>query len=457
MDQTLFQRVTVATSGDGELIGIRGLFCLNGFLIANWATRIPAVRSQFGLSEGGLGIALMLIAVGAVVSMPLAGWLCERRSSRSIALFSTIGYLVGLPLIAWMPNLATLAMALLAFGTAHGMLDVAMNVQAVAVEKRLARPINSSIHAWWSIGGLCGAVAGSLITLAGTEMRWHFAIVSTCLAVAAWPVFRRLKDSVPVDSSNAMHASDRDNPAPFAPSKPSRMDRFAARRMILVLGAIAFCVMAGEGAMADWSAVLLRQNLGVGEGVAALGFAAFAIAMAAGRLVGDGLSTRMGARNQVRLCAVVALAGVLVVITSAHAAIAMIGFALIGAGFATVVPVVFTACGTIKAISPSAALSSVSTIGYFGFLTGPPIIGFLAEWVGLRVALSSLVLTTTTILLLASKLRNRDDSESPLPIEPRANESNDLVGIQHQLACKSTDNFALADAAELLRHRTEQA
>ncbi|EMI18819.1 Major facilitator superfamily MFS-1 [Rhodopirellula maiorica SM1] len=393
---------------NASLWAVRALFCLNGFLYATWATRIPAIQSQFQLSNGTLGLALMVVAAGAVVAMPCAGWLCSRLGSRRIAAISLAFYLIGLPTISLMPSLAMLIAALFLFGVGHGMLDVSMNVQALEVERRMNQQINSSIHALWSIGGLVGALAGSLIAMGGLNVRWHFILVAAVFTTATVPIIARLLHDRVEDkraSRDQTLSRQNRNAASVVADLPAH-DR-APRHTTLVLGVIAFCVMAGEGAMADWSAVLLHQVLGIGEGVAAMGYATFAIAMAMGRFAGDRFSAWLGPVKQVRVCAFVAMIGVLIVVTSYHVVTAMIGFTLIGAGLATIVPAVFSACGKLPGSSPGVALATVSTIGYFGFLLGPPLIGLLSEWVSLRVALSTLAGTMLVTMTLASATRPR--------------------------------------------------
>ncbi|GAA5507470.1 MFS transporter [Novipirellula caenicola] len=407
-------RTPAAMPLNASLWAVRALFCLNGFLYATWATRIPAIQSQFQLSNGTLGLALMVVAAGAVVAMPCAGWLCSRVGSRRIAAISLAIYLIGLPTIPLMPGLVTLIAALFIFGVGHGMLDVSMNVQALEVERRMNQQINSSIHALWSIGGLAGALAGSLIAISGVNVQWHFILVTAAFATATQPIISRLlhdrvendhaANDKPLRRSNPTTANDRHGNAASQQTSLPHPGR-ASRNATLVLGVIAFCVMAGEGAMADWSAVLLHQTLGIGEGIAAMGYATFAIAMAMGRFAGDRFSAWLGPVKQVRVCALIALIGVLIVVTSHHVVVALIGFTLIGAGLATIVPAVFSACGKLPGSSPGVALATVSTIGYFGFLLGPPLIGLLSEWVSLRVALSSLAGTMLVTIALASATR----------------------------------------------------
>ncbi|WP_442511120.1 MFS transporter [Novipirellula sp. SH528] len=378
---------------------VRALFCVNGFLFATWATRIPAVQTQFSLSDGQLGMLLMVIATGAVIAMPISGWCCSRFGSKEVAIASVVAYLVGLPAIALVPSVPWLMFALFFFGSAHGALDVAMNVQAVEVERRRQQPIMSAIHALWSLGGLTGAVVGGLLAANGLGVRVHFVVLAALIGLAVYPISIHLLKVHQTDSSSD---SDRSS---LTDSADSRRDR--PTKTILTLGVMAFCVMAGEGAMADWSAVLLTRTLGASEGIAAMGYAAFAIAMAGGRFVGDAMTKRLGARNQVRISGSLAAAGILLVVLASHITVTIVGFACVGAGLSTIVPIVFSACGQLRGVASGAALATVSTIGYFGFLLGPPLIGFVAEYASLRIALSALLFTTLMPVALATVLKEK--------------------------------------------------
>ncbi|QEG25169.1 MFS transporter [Mariniblastus fucicola] len=395
-----------------SLWAVRALFCLNGFVYATWATRIPAIQSSYELSHAMLGIALMAVALGALIAMPVAGWLSTRFGSRAMVACGAAIYLIGLPIIPWVPDMSLLYVALFVFGVGHGTLDVAMNVQAVEIERRWTKPVNSSIHAWWSGGGLLGAMVGGGVASMGLVPAWHFGFTTIALTIAILPIVSRL---LPVDRECDVVRSQRDEAVPGVTIKRNLRSAGFGRKSIFrlgMLGAIAFCIMAGEGAMADWSAVLLRDNLGAGEGLAAMAYAIFAIAMAGGRCAGDQLSYQLGPRRHVRVCAMVALAGVLMIVLASNIFIALAGFALIGIGFSSIVPVAFSECGRLEGVSSSAALASVSTIGYFGFLLGPPLIGFIAQWVGLAWALSLLVLTSGCTILFAAALAETVSSET---------------------------------------------
>ncbi len=398
--------MTNVTSSNAAHQSVRALFCLNGFLFASWATRIPAIQTQFSLSDGQLGLALMVIATGAVVAMPITGWCCSHFGSKSVAVASVVAYLAGLPAIALVPSMPLLILALFCFGCAHGALDVSMNVQAVEVERKRQQPIMSAIHALWSLGGLAGAVAGGLIAANNLSVSIHFVMIAGLLGLAVYPISTRLLDVHTDDLAKDVNTSTL--------TDSSALDHNRPTGTILALGIIAFCVMAGEGAMADWSAVLLNRELGASEGVAAMGYATFAIAMAGGRFLGDTSTKRLGARNQVRISGGLAATGVLLVVFAPYIAVAIIGFACVGAGLSTIVPVVFSACGQLKGVTPGAALATVSTLGYCGFLLGPPLIGFAAEYANLRIALSMLLTTCLATVSFASIFRDdRAKDRSP--------------------------------------------
>lgn len=427
----------------GSLLAIRALFFLNGMFYATWATRIPAIQSQFSLSNGALGLALMVVALGAVVAMPSTGWLCQRFGSRRVIAVSLAMYLMGLPVIAMMPDITWLIGSLFVFGFGHGMLDVAMNVQAVEVERLMNRPINSSIHALWSVGGLTGAVLGCVIAALQWPVVWHFSLLAIVLAGASLPILTRLLPDPPQGQEKA-NAGD-------ASAESKEPVKRSALLGVFLLGVIAFCVMAGEGAMADWSAVLLHQVLGASEGVAAMGYAVFAVAMASCRFAGDRVSSSLGPRRQVRFSALLALVGVVLAISSTHFVMALAGFALMGMGFATIVPAVFSACNRVPGVSPSTALASVSTIGYFGFLLGPPLIGLVAEWSSLRVALASIAVTMAATMYLARILQPKLSSDrSAVASDEVSQENEDLEAAELEVRCQKHRQPAIVGEVDVI-------
>lgn len=372
-----------ASSARSARLAVAVIFLVNGTVLANWVSRIPAIQQALSLSEGMLGLALLGAAVGALVSMPTAGWLITHIGSRRVTVVSGLCYCAVLPALALAPNLPLFVLALVMFGACNGAMDISMNAQAAAVEARYERPIMSSFHGLFSVGGMVGALIGGAAASQGIGPRPHLLAVSLPLAVVILVALRSLLPSN-VDARSS-------GPAFVRPS-----------RALVGLGLLTFCVMLGEGAMADWSAVYLDGTLGTGEAFAALGFGAFAIAMAAGRLSGDWLSARFGAVPVLRAGGIIATFGLAAALFIGTPFAALFGFACAGAGFSVGVPLALSAAGRYPGLAPGPAIAAVATVGYFGFLVGPPVIGFIAEVSSLRVGLAVVVILSAVYTLLAS-------------------------------------------------------
>lgn len=368
-------------------LAVLGVFFLNGFVFANWVVRIPAVQQKLDLGEGLLGLALLGVAVGALISMPLAGALSSRFGSRHVVGVTALIFPLVLTLMALAPNLPLLMLALLLFGASGGALDVVMNAHAVQVEKGYGRPIMSSFHAAFSFGGLGGAVIGGLVASVGIEPLVHFSLVSGLSAFTALIAYRAL---LPANTD----AGEAGAPAFARPTWA-----------LMGLGVISFCVLLGEGAMADWSAVYLDNILNTGQGYAAAGYAAFSLAMVFGRLFGDRVILRLGPARIVRLCAAVAAIGLGVALAVSQQYVALLGFACAGLGFSIIFPTALSAAGRTEGMAAGPALAAVSTAGYTGFLVGPPAIGFAAELIGLGGALYIVVALSATIIFLSGTVR----------------------------------------------------
>jgi MFS family permease len=367
-------------------MAVLGIFFLNGFGFGSWAVRIPAVQERLDLGEGLLGLALLGMAAGSLVSMPLAGGLVSRLGSRPVVGATGLGFFLALPLLAWSPSLALLVPALAFAGASGGSLDVSMNAHAVAVEKGQGRPIMSSFHAAFSLGGLAGAAVGGAVAAWGVGVAPHLAGVSALSLAAFALAYLRM---LPADE-------DRGESGGPAFARPTRA--------LAGLGVISFCVLLGEGAMADWSAVYLKGTLGTGPGFAAAGFAAFSAAMVAGRLLGDRVTARFGPVVLVRAGAAISAAGLGISLAVAHPAAALVGFACAGLGFSIIFPSALSAAGRTQDSATGPAIAAVATAGYFGFLVGPPSIGFVAEGVGLGGALFIVVALSAAIVVLAGSV-----------------------------------------------------
>jgi MFS family permease len=358
--------------------------------------RIPAVQDELELGEGELGVALLFVTLGAVLAMPVAGWIVAREGSRATARQSVVAYAALLPALALAPSLVLLALALLLFGAAAGALDIAMNAHGVEVERRYERPILSSFHAGWSFGGLVGAGVGALAAWAGVGLLAHFAAVA--VVVGAFGLL--------VSAALLPAGADR-------PESPPRLAR--PPRKLVALALLAFCGLFAEGVAADWSAVYLAGPLDAGAGLAALGFAAFSVAMAGFRLLGDTLTTRWGPVALMRRGALLAGGGLAAALLIGHPAAALAGFACMGAGLAAVVPVAFRAAGSLPGVPPGAGIAALTTVGYTAFLVGPPVIGFAAEVVGLPLALGIVVVLLGVLAALAAEAQPARALGAPVP------------------------------------------
>src|SRR3954462_2653732 len=329
-------------------------FAINGFLYGAWAARIPAVSDRLGLSPGRLGLALACIAAGSLVFMPVAGLAAARWGSRRATRVALAAFIVASGTVALAPDAVALGALCFALGASAGSLDVSMNAHGVTVERRLGRPVLSSFHAAFSFGGLAGAAGGALAAAAGGDARVHLAIAALVCAAVGLPWTRAL---LPASADAQRHAvRERAGGGP------------AARRRLALLRLLAFCCLLAEGAAADWSAVYADRSLAAAPAVAALAYAGFSLAMALGRLFGDGLTTRLGSVALVRRGGLVAAAGLGAALLLGEPVAAIVGFTALGAGLAAVIPAVFRAAGSVPGTRSAPALAAVSTTGDPGFL-----------------------------------------------------------------------------------------
>ncbi|GAB4583471.1 MFS transporter [Nocardia sp. IFM 10818] len=399
------------------------IFGLNGLLSAIWIVHIPAVTQRTGVSHSTLGMLLLLMAAAAIAGMQAAGPLADRFGSRALTTAAAAGLSVTLLGLGYATSTAALAIALLAYGFCNGALDVSMNAQAVVVERAYPRPIMSAFHAWFSLGGLLGAMAGAAAQRADWNIHTTFA-VSTAggLAVVAACAPRLLahvahdgREPQPAAEMAGAHPDPEWKPLPYGdavPSEHSVADPPAARgttpagrrsvltvsRKVLVLGAIAFALLMAEGVAADWSALQLQDRLNVDTATAALAFAAFSTTMTLGRLGADRVSGRFGRVAVVRWGTLLAAFGFTLIVVSPWLPLTLAGWALCGIGLSGGVPQVFTAAGNLGSSASATDMSRVFGLGYVGLLAGPAIIGWLTKLMPLTMAMT---LPLITMLLCA--------------------------------------------------------
>jgi MFS family permease len=376
-------------------------FFLDGFTFGSWVTRIPAVQEKLHLSNATLGFALLMSSVGALVTMPLVGRLAARHGSRLATTLSVLLFGASLVLPGLATGAFTLGLGLFLFGCGFGGVNVAANSQAVSVERRHGEPIMGSFHASFSFGGIVGAGIGSLAAAARVSPLIHFSLIAGLVIAAALVLGRHLI------------ADDEPGAAPEA-----RGGVLKTAPALLLLGAIAFCTMLGEGAMADWSAVFLRQVSHSSAPVAALGFGAFSSAMLLGRLLADRVTAKLGRVRLVRLGGSLAATGLLIAMLLPGAATAIVGFAFVGLGLAALVPAVFSAAGQTPGVAASVAIATVSTIGYFGFLCGPPLIGVASQLVTLRWAIALVFVAACVAVALSRNMAVGKRGAGPSHLSP---------------------------------------
>lgn len=376
-------------------IAVAYIFFANGALAGNWVVRIPALMDRLGLSVGALGFAFFAAPVAAVVAMPFAGRLVTRVGSRRTTQVSFVVFCATILPLPFSPNLLVLSFAIFAIGAVSSFLDVAMNANGLALEGRYRRPILSSFHAWFSAGGLAGAGTGALAAWAQLDIRVHIPI-AVAVALAGGLLL-----------------------APFLFHGDDKVEheerRFFVRppRQLVALGFVAFASLLAEGAVGDWSAVYIDKPLEAGKVIAAFGYFAFSAMMVVGRLSGDRLAVRFGPVALTRVGGLLAAGSLTVALLIGNPVAAIIGFAGMGAGLAVVVPTVFRAAGSHPKVPPAIGLASVSMIGYFGFLIGPPLIGSAGDLIGLPKALGLVALITVAIGMLASSAAPSEASRRP--------------------------------------------
>jgi MFS family permease len=354
-------------------IALTVFFALDGFLFAGWVVRIPAIKQQTGSSASDLGLALLGVSAGAVVTMTLTGRLCRRFGSHPVTVASAVLLALSMALPPLTHSASALGLVLLVFGAAYGSINVAMNSAAVDLVSALRRPVMPAFHAAFSLGGMLGAGLGGLVAggLSPTAHLLALTGIGLLVTAVAGPVL--LRHHVP-----AARTGD-------AAAAPRRL-KGRTRRLVLLFGVIALCTAYGEGAMADWSALHLEQDLHAHPGLAAAGYSLFALTMTAGRLSGTLLLERLGQTRTLVLGGATAAAGMLLGALAPSVWAALAGFAVAGLGLANIFPV---AVGRAGELAGPGGVAAASTLGYGGMLLGPPAIGFLAEWFSLPVALTT--------------------------------------------------------------------
>ncbi|WP_126363152.1 MFS transporter [Pseudomonas fluorescens] len=364
---------TSALSGSdnyGERVSTRIVFLITGIVMSAWAPLVPLVKTRTGLDDGGLGLLLLVFGIGSIVAMPFAGYLTARFGCRPVIVASTIALCAVLPLLSYLAWLPGLALAVLVFGASMGMLDCAINIQSIIVEKNSGETLQSGFHGLYSVGGIAGAGAMTAMLSLGLD---PLPSVLCLVAIILAALYKAAPSLLP-------YGTERDGPLFAIP-----------RGIVLLLGSLCFIVFLTEGAMLDWSAVFLASQRDMQPSYAGLGYACFAAAMTLGRLTGDAIVSRLGGRRVVALGGICAAVGMLVSLALDSWQAALLGYALVGIGCSNIVPVLFTAAGRQQHMPQRTAIPAIISMGYAGILMGPAFIGMVAHVSTLVVALGGLI------------------------------------------------------------------
>jgi predicted MFS family arabinose efflux permease len=372
-------------SGTAERRATRLLFLIVGFGVAAWAPLVPVVKARAGLDDGTLGLLLLCLGIGSLATMPVAGALAGRLGTRPVLAAAVLVTGAALMALSRAADLLVLAVALTGLGVGLGLLDCLMNLQAVAVERRAGRPMMSGFHGLYSLGCILGAAGFSALLSLGLMPA---AATLTGVAAIAAAFLAALPGILPTVADGPR------GPAFALPRGP-----------VLRIGLLCFVVFLTEGSALDWSGVFLIQERGLDPAWAGLGYAAFSLTMTAGRLTGDALVRRVGRRRIVVLGALLAAAGLGLVTAVPLWPVTLLGYALVGAGCANIVPVLFTAAGRQAAVPAALAIPAVTTLGYAGVLAGPAAIGLLAHATSLTLAFLAVAALLLAVAAGAGRLR----------------------------------------------------
>jgi predicted MFS family arabinose efflux permease len=362
-------------------------FAALGMLGGAWGVHIPSVKTRYALGEAMLSSVLLAAAIGAVISLFAAGRLIGRVGVRPACTLAAAVMGAMLALVLVWGSLWLLLPAMLLFGMAMSLFDVAINTEGTALESLSGRTVMSNLHAMFSVGAMAGAAMTGALLRAQVDARLQLAAIGVATAVVAALAARRML------------------PAHPAPADDTPQQHFAwPRGLLLVIGLMIFAGMSAEGVMYDWCVLYLQQELQLRQDMAAMGYAAFTAAMALARFGGDALRARYSERNLLRASAGLSAVAMAVVLLSGDAAASIVGYALVGAGLAPVVPILFNAATRVPGTSRAAAIAAVSSIGYLGFMIGPPLIGGLAQAVSLTAAMWVVVLASALLAIGARRV-----------------------------------------------------
>ena len=368
---------------------LRAQFFVAGALFATWGVHVPSVKAHYRLGEQSLAIAMLAGGVGAIVALLYAGRVLARHAPARVVPLMGVLCVAAVGSLLLPADYGALLALMLVYGMAAALFDVAINDEATVIEREASRPLMSGFHGMFSLGGMAGAAAWSVLAPVGVSPVAHLAGAAAALGLLA------------VVAGRFMLRQDRQGGEEGAPlSLP--------RGPLVLLGLLAAMGLVGEGAMYDWSVLFLRQELGAATAIASLGYASFSGAMAAGRFGGDWVRARVAPATLLQGSGVMGAAGMALALAVPHPVAALVGFALVGLGFSNIVPVLFSAAGRMPGIAPAHGIAAVSSVGYFGLMAGPPLIGFIAEARSLTAGLLVVILFAAFVSITARRALGSD-------------------------------------------------
>ncbi len=365
-------------------VALGALFFFMGICFASWAARIPDIQAKFQLSEGELGTLLLCLPIGSMVGLPIAGWSVHHYGSRIVILICSFAYALSLPLIGLAPNLWVIAPVLILFGMLGNIMNISLNTQALGLENQLGKSILASFHGVWSMAGFTGAGLGAGMIFLSFSPAAHYVVVAL---LSILMILLSQKFVI-----NDKRASGEEGGLVLR--KPDSL--------LLRVGLISFLGMMAEGCMFDWSGVYFKKIVEAKPELVSLGYVCFMGAMASGRFLTDKAINRYGKIPVLQVSGILIFLGLLLAVLFPSLYTAALGFLMVGFGVASIVPVSYGIAGRSKLYSPSVALAMVSTLSFFGFLVGPPLIGFIAEAFNLKISFALIAINGLGILLLTS-------------------------------------------------------
>ncbi len=377
------------TSNATMRIAVSAFYFCMGVCFASWASRIPDIKTNLQLSEAELGSLLLALPLGQLLTMPVSGRLVTKFGSRTILSFAILLYAIELTNIGWASKPWHLGLALFVFGVVGNLSNISVNTQGVLAEKMYGRPIMTSFHGVWSLAGFTGAIIGQQMMNLQLTPRQHFLIIAAFVFIVVLIARKYLIPGTVATGEKKKFFS-----------KPPKV--------LVQLGIVAFCSMAAEGTMFDWSGVYFKEVVIAPENLVILGYTSFMIMMATGRFLGDRIIARVGRKKLLQVSGVLVFCGLLLSVAFPFIVTATTGFFIVGLGVSSVIPTVYSTAAKATNIPPGIALASVSSIGFLGFLLGPPLIGYIAALSSLRYSFAVIALFGICISVIISKLKVMD-------------------------------------------------